>query len=227
MEMKRLNDIFPEWITSGIFSKLSNYSVPWKDSTNSASLDVAYHGSHSGDKYISPFIEKMLTDGVLSDENLNKIISTIYAIYCTNWTKLWDTLSFEYNPIENYAMTETESGTESGEYKQTGTDTINTSSNVQNSNDNNNSVFGFNSSDAVGSDKQSGSNTNTSTGESTNTKNLINNDIKTNERTLKRSGNIGVTTSQQMIESERDLWKWYYFDMVFNDIDKMLTLQIY
>lgn len=225
--MKRLNDVFSEWITSGIFSKLSNYNVPWKDSIDSTSLDIAYHGSHSGNKYISPFIEKMLTDGVLSDDNMNKLISAIYAVYNTNWNKLWDTLSFEYNPIENYSMTETESATESGEYKQTGTDTINTSGNIQTSNNNNNSVYGFNSSDAVGSDKQFGSNTNISTGESTNTKDLTNNDTKTNERTLKRSGNIGVTTSQQMIQSERDLWKWYYFDMVFQDLDKMLTIQIY
>lgn len=45
---------------------------------------------------------------------------------------------------------------------------------------------------------------------------------------LTRSGNIGVTTSQQMIQSEHDLWKWNFFnDVVFPDIDRVLTLMIY
>ena len=48
------------------------------------------------------------------------------------------------------------------------------------------------------------------------------------DTTLTRSGNIGVTTSQQMIQSERDLWLWNFFqDVVFKDISKVLTLSIY
>ena len=48
-----------------------------------------------------------------------------------------------------------------------------------------------------------------------------------NERTLTRSGNIGVTTSQQMAQSEIELRKWLYYQSVFNDIDNILTLSIY
>lgn len=51
---------------------------------------------------------------------------------------------------------------------------------------------------------------------------------KTNtSRTLTRTGNIGVTTSQQMIQSSRELWEWLIFDVVFKDVDKVLTLEIY
>lgn len=46
-------------------------------------------------------------------------------------------------------------------------------------------------------------------------------------RELTRSGNIGVTTSQQMITSEVELWEWNFFMSVFNDIDTILTLQTY
>ena len=46
-------------------------------------------------------------------------------------------------------------------------------------------------------------------------------------RTLTRSGNIGVTTNQQMLQSEIELRKWNFFLSVFNDIDSMLTLSIY
>lgn len=46
-------------------------------------------------------------------------------------------------------------------------------------------------------------------------------------RVLTREGNIGVTTSQQMIESELKLRNTKYWDLVFKDIDSLLTLSIY
>lgn len=50
----------------------------------------------------------------------------------------------------------------------------------------------------------------------------------TTQRTLTRSGNIGVTTSQQMIEAERNLWNWNFFnEVLYPDLDELLTLQIY
>lgn len=53
-------------------------------------------------------------------------------------------------------------------------------------------------------------------------------DTRTVIHSLTREGNIGVTTSQQMIESERALWVWnFFYDVVFPDVDKMLTLNIY
>ena len=47
------------------------------------------------------------------------------------------------------------------------------------------------------------------------------------ERVLTRKGNIGVTTTQQMAQSEIDLWRWNFFRSVFSDIDSVLTLKIY
>ena len=44
---------------------------------------------------------------------------------------------------------------------------------------------------------------------------------------LTRSGNIGVTTTQQMAESELEYRKHLYFEMVFSDIDHILTLPVY
>lgn len=46
-------------------------------------------------------------------------------------------------------------------------------------------------------------------------------------RNLTRHGNIGVTTSQQMIESEIELRRHNYFDIIFKDIDNILTLSVY
>ena len=46
--------------------------------------------------------------------------------------------------------------------------------------------------------------------------------------TLTRSGNIGVTTSQQMLQSSRDLYMWSFFEtVVFPDVDRVLATRIY
>lgn len=46
-------------------------------------------------------------------------------------------------------------------------------------------------------------------------------------RTLTRSGNIGTTTSQMMIESDITLWKWNFLYDVFKDIDSVFTISTY
>lgn len=110
------------------------------------------------------------------------------------------------------------------------------------------SVYGFNSDTAVDTDENEGSTSNTRTynnltetdsntrtdnlSESTSgteTHNLTNTDAGTNEyeRSLTRSGNIGVTTTQQMMQSEIELWQWNFYRAVFKDIDSVLTLKIY
>lgn len=52
-------------------------------------------------------------------------------------------------------------------------------------------------------------------------------DIDSGTRTLTRSGNIGVTTSQQMAQSEIDLWQWNFVESIYKDVDSVLTLSIY
>lgn len=50
---------------------------------------------------------------------------------------------------------------------------------------------------------------------------------KTNTTKTNRHGNIGVTTSQQMIESEIELRKKNFFEIVYKDIDNIMTLDVY
>ena len=278
-ERKKINEVIPNWlIGSGIFSALNGYAVPWQYENIASELDLEYHGNISGDKYVSPLVNKVLgTDTTLSDTDLTTLAGVIYNLYGKNWEKLWNTLDLEYNPIENYNMVEKMSNdetvidygrshtrTDNTTHSKTGTDTITpnlterttpnlvetTTPNLSDTTDN--SVFGFNSSTAVGANSssnsktgtntvaQSGMTTTTNTGNSTtgyntqdrNTGTVTDNDngsdTHTRNYTLTRSGNIGVTTSQMMIESERSLQKWYYFfEVVFPDIDRVLTLSIY
>ena len=54
-------------------------------------------------------------------------------------------------------------------------------------------------------------------------------DTHTRNYQLTRTGNIGTMTSQQMLESERNLymlWQFFY-DVVFPDVDRVLTLSVY
>lgn len=61
------------------------------------------------------------------------------------------------------------------------------------------------------------------------TQNLAHSDSGSSDTTreLTRVGNIGVTTTQQMIQSEIELWQWNYFKQVFDDIDSICCLSIY
>lgn len=303
---QRLNDAFSDWLTGGgIFSALQAFDVPWKDEDISNALDVEYHGNISGDKIISPLVEKIKTGVTLTEAEKTLLAVTILAICGVNWTKQWDTLSFEYNPIENYRMTERmendESVTEYGKsttrtdnltHRKTGTETADideTDTRTDNlthlksgsetrtddftdiatpdlTTNTGNTVHGFNSAQGVLADEQVGTQTGTTTttregtqqtqydlsdtdtgtqknvregsnettynttDADTGTQTLLDggSDTHTRNYELTRSGNIGVTTSQQMVESERSLWMWYFFnDVVFPDIDRVLTLQIY
>lgn len=47
------------------------------------------------------------------------------------------------------------------------------------------------------------------------------------ERTLQRSGNIGVTTSQQMAQSEIALWQWNFYYDVFADVVSEIAIGAY
>lgn len=226
-----LNDVYPEWMTKGIFGYLNGLEVPWKNNITDNELDIIYHGSKSGHKIIGSLIENFLENNVVSEENKITIAQAIYAMYIKNWNALYKTLSLEYNPIENYSMTETENVQDS--HKGTlESDSLDTNTNTENTivNDTaNNQLWGFNSTDSVNSDKQIGDTTRNVDGSVNSTHKNTDTETKdiTSDRTLKRSGNIGVTTSQQMIESERQLWLWKFFESVFSDIDEILVLKIY
>lgn len=223
MDRKTLNQTIPNWKTNGIFAKLNSYNVPWKNEVQANLLDLQYHGNHSGQKKIAPLVDSLLTDGVLTDTDLTTLAFVIYGMYSVQWSKLYATLKLQYNPIENYSMTETESisGTESATIANTTTGKTTTSNQI----DTSNSTHGFNSTTAQPTDESMVVTDAETDDESTS--NGTTSGENSTDRTLTRSGNIGVTTSQQMIESERNLWMWNFFDTVFADIDKVLTLGIY
>lgn len=307
MELTKVNEVYDQWLTGdGVFTDLNAYDVPWKsdDTTENAtiikSLNFAYHGNHSGDKNVSPVVHKFIKDEVTTPRA--KLADTLFIMYGDKWTRLWNALHAEYNPINNYDMVETETPAEvthsitpaettttetpaevthtitpaettttetPAETTKTITPAETTDTTKPAKTVSENEVSAFNSSDYVDNMKTTTTGDNNDKGTSVFTVDTAGSEkVETNTagntkievdtvgsekvevdtagntkvevdtagsdvftvqtaRELTRSGNIGVTTSQQMLTSEIELRQWNYFNGVFNDIDTLLTLSIY
>lgn len=65
-------------------------------------LNYGYYYSHSGDKYISPLVTRIMgSDDTLSDDKSNTLADMLLKICRPNWDKVFDALSVDYSPIEN------------------------------------------------------------------------------------------------------------------------------
>lgn len=169
---------------------------------NDVSLSIQYFVERSNDKKLSPLFYKMLKmvdDEEITEEQMYNSLSTLISQkYAFKWWKICDALTTDYEPLENYDLNE--------ERK------VNTDVNVHQETES--GYYGFNSTEAQP----------TATGEGdTHTTGLESN----NKEVLRRHGNIGVTTSQQMLESELKLRQYNFIEEVLNDIDSILCLKIY
>ena len=111
MNRKKMIDVFTTPFSYGIFAAMDeiNPPPPWHSMDINTELDMEYFGNISGNKYISTLIEKLLI--TYERETLNAEMVGILANICLKinrkkWQKLFATLDFEYNPIENYNMKE-------------------------------------------------------------------------------------------------------------------------
>ena len=147
----------------------------------------------------------------ISDDftELGSIISNLSEIYNNEYTTKVGLLLKDYNPIENYNSSETE--TTSSENTTTSgnenTTTTTSSSRTENSGETTNKVSPYDSENFSNDNNSNSSNTSTVNGtDSTSISDSGNiSSNGTTSRTLTRKGNIGVTTTQQMIESEYEL----------------------
>jgi len=227
--------------------------IPWANDENidDATLDIAYFGNHSGGKFCAPVVKTFLTDEEeVSQSGRTKIAKILVAKYLTGWKHLWEANEAVYSPIHNYDMTEertrkkANSEAESARENQshTGTDTLQhgLTETTTHGMTNTQNIYKFGLNTDPQNPKQSDRNVSTDGGQTVvadsgsdvQTKNLA--DSKTSNRNLAgaedeteqvhRAGNIGVTTTQQMIQQERELWIWNYFDQVFTDLDNELAL---
>ena len=158
------------------------------------------------DRIMSPLWVRLFEHYDDIEDTSKEIAKVIKMKYLFGWNKLAEALFSNYNPIENYNMKENRK-TDFEEH--TVTDSSETVTNK---------YSGFNTDQMkdVSKSETEGDidTTKTDTGTSAN-----------NE--LTRSGNIGVTTSQQMIESEYNLRKKNLLDLIYKNIDTILFIDYY
>lgn len=153
---------------------------------------------------------------VTSSETIKSICNSIYRMFAYKYEKLYKTLSLEYNPIENYSMIETSKSSKTinkGEAK-----TTNTTGSQNGTTEN--QVAPYETSVYNNESK-------TINNSSERTDILIEDskiDNEEEEHELNRSGNIGVTTSQQMIESERNVAFFSLYELIAKDIMKEICV---
>lgn len=158
------------------------------------------------DRRMSPLFQRLLDHYADLEDTNEQVAKIIKMKYFYNWNKLAEGLFADYNPIDNYNMIENKE-TDFEEH----TETDNSEKVI-------NSYKGFNSSD-MQDVSQSETEGNIET-----TKNDTGSKAK-NE--LTRRGNIGVTTTAQMIEGELKLRKKTLLDVIYRDIDTILFIDYY
>ncbi len=140
--------------------------------------------------------------------------------YCQSriavWSRLWALATAQYNPLDNYSRTQTETTQhghiESSEYSNT----------AERSATSNNRVYGFDSDSAVGKDSNSGNVEGENSGNTT---------IQHSGRdivTITGQGNIGVTSYQQMIDGELNVRpKLDIYKYIITDFKEQFCIMIY
>lgn len=198
MELVRINELDSNYINK-IFDEIkTKINLDWFNDSLIGAMKIEYYYNHAFTKYISLIFYNLINIPKTMDEVADLLASVIVNKFKTKWNRLHEVLNLTYNPIDNYSMSETE----------------NTQLKSEVDISNANSIYAFNDTAAT---PASESNSKTST-------NALFND---NVRELTRKGNIGVTTTQQMINSELELREYNLIEAIYSDIDSILTLKIY
>ena len=200
----RLHELFDinDSSTSIIYSLQSMSEIPFLTSENVEECSLEYYLGHSGNKLISPLVLKLREHD--EEHFVSNVASIIYNKFIDKWTREYNALQTDYAPLENYNMEEEE---------KRDTD-LTTATHVTSSDT---GSYGFNSAKLVPNTHAQGE-----------TEVNISGSGAKNKTSLTRHGNIGVTTSQQMLESEMSLRdKYVFWEMMMKDIDSIVCQKIY
>lgn len=200
-------------------------------------LENEYYLMQSGSKKLSIYFKRLLN--LYSDDiKYNNgylfvpqkvyvhLANTIASRYKHKWNEIYKVMYATYNPLENFNINEntSESKEEKNITDKNSTKTGNDSRDINNNDFN----FGFNSIDP----NQTGKSTSS---DLINYNSIVNNkdtititkDPNKNIITRERSGNIGVKTTQSLIQEEIELRKYNFINTIMTDIDNILTASIY
>ena len=135
------------------------------------------------------------------------------------WQRLADTMDYEYNPIWNKDVKDTEYIKRTKDENRTYSDQASSSS----SGTNTNQGIAFNSNTFQDREKD------ISSGSMSSTDNATTRDAGYNDenRTYVSQGNQGVTTTQQMIKEEREVVQFNMYDIIIREFKTRFCLLVY
>ena len=206
---------------------------------------MSFKGLYTWDSHL--FDDLALPDGVIKDILIDTLLiesSELEVLYPVpdvmrralgvfskarsyKWNTAYNTTKFEYNPIENYDRMETTTREYEHNNKNTTTDTQTTTNKQTGSETVAISKYAFDSNTATPTDNNLRTpNLNTDVDYSE-TLGAENSEKHTENINTRAHGNIGVTTSQQMLQSERDVADFDIYNYIVKDIITHLTVEVY
>lgn len=242
-----LTDCYKTWYgeDGGIFKDVYRRSEQATFLDGYVSLDIQYFGNHSGNKTVSPLIDKLVSDTEVYpfgfDETIrDQLATTVWTVYGAKWTRLYDALNAEYEAITGVSLTESiEIGSGrvhsvSDDYKTTETRATDTNYSTTTETGTNSEAYGFNSNSPVPTADAAGNSTVTVRGSGTGNKETVTNeqtgsvqDDYSEETTKTREGRDGSRTAQELIESEWRVRMHDFYEQLFKDVDTVLTVPKY
>lgn len=152
-------------------------------------------------------------------EILKDMLKTWSANRLRVWNELAATLEYEYNAIENYDRKEDWTDNTEATGESNGKSDVGTSGNSQTDVD----VAAFNSGDLKQRDKTSTA----ATGKTESTDKTTTSANNTATHTGRMHGNIGVTTTQQMIREQREIVQFSIIEYIIQDFKDNFCLMVY
>lgn len=219
-----LDDVFQNPQKNGIISYLSSRKdLPISSVLNeiigddiALNFDMEYIYNKSGKKKVSSLIMSLLENREeisdtfpLTNEQMETLSHIINNRYTFKWQRLYDIYKTNYDAMSPYDMSIDEESS----------DTLDTKSKSTNSSTDQSNFFGYNDTSDDGVPQSRDINTTERTDEYNRT------NPKT--RTITRKGNIGNITKQELIEKERNVLKWQMWDIIYGDLDNILTCGTY
>lgn len=221
--------------------------VPYLPSTIGA-IDNLYYLANSGDKFISPYLKRLLSYEYPSPTGWRVVVARdLYYMLHAQLMKEWAAFVAEYDPAAPYHITETvDYDHEAGnEYTDSGSDTRKTKGVIQQFGESKseNTAWTYENSSQKTSEVKTSSDetvnpltTRYGTGVDDNGLDNITTYGKTrtgeesghDDLTTEKYGNLGISPIAQSLQLDIELWKMnFYQTIMFPLFDKVLTLPIY
>ena len=240
--------MYPE-LLDGIIFRFTTGMLPPLLNVDKFDMSIQYM-TRSGTKAISTLVEELLKQYplrhvineytldeyyMISSQAQSNILAIIQSRFQTKWQKLYDTITAQYDALNPYDMTineeTTDTLTSSGTNSSNKLDNGSRTSNETISGERDDSSYGFNSPQAVPTDESQNSSESSASDEISNSSTIETSNEYTRSnpttRELTRKGNIGNITKQELLEKERDVWQWQIWDVIFKDLDSVLTRSKY